>query len=394
MRAIPHPVVVISASSQRGVSPLLHTLVASSFNTVTLIPTPVVSFNVALPSRTMDAIRGNRGEFLVHFPVASPKGSEIASICLKHKELGLWATLKHAGHAVVWNKSIRLHTFHDRPENTTVVPAALHCRQLGQLPVGDHAIITAEVLSVEWPEKTPFNGLIYGQQHFARWEVLTPNEESPKETTRSQTVRSSPQSEPLRSGRSNQAVDLTLGGLVDPALVPSSHVEDMVHRTGSPDAAQHWALLAIQNCGLPYSGRKPAQTDLKMMAKDIVERTAKTSIEEAVRFAIACSQQAPAKRHKFDSTSPFHTQIVLEYASHTVDHRYPGEQNQQVRSEALQYIESLPNNASRLAEVDALVEEVSADHRKFLASTLIGRTRCVANSLSTLLQNCFSAMQA
>ena len=53
MRRVPHPLMVITTTTNKGDSA---GLLVSSFNTVTLRPKPLVSFNIRLPSSTYDAI--------------------------------------------------------------------------------------------------------------------------------------------------------------------------------------------------------------------------------------------------------------------------------------------------------------------------------------------------
>lgn len=67
MRHVPHPVAIITATdlnaleTDRG----FRGMTVSSFNTVTLTPEPVVSFNVRRPSETLNALVSS-GRFLVH----------------------------------------------------------------------------------------------------------------------------------------------------------------------------------------------------------------------------------------------------------------------------------------------------------------------------------------
>ncbi|KAL9596960.1 MAG: hypothetical protein Q9219_005471 [cf. Caloplaca sp. 3 TL-2023] len=58
MRRIPHPVILITA--QNADSPNPSGLLVSSFNTITLSPTPYVSFNLKLPSTTYSEIQGSK----------------------------------------------------------------------------------------------------------------------------------------------------------------------------------------------------------------------------------------------------------------------------------------------------------------------------------------------
>lgn len=61
MRAIPHPVVLVSCNAPTGPAGML----VSSFTTITLNPDPYISFNVRLPSRTYSAL-SSHGTFNVH----------------------------------------------------------------------------------------------------------------------------------------------------------------------------------------------------------------------------------------------------------------------------------------------------------------------------------------
>ncbi|EER45412.1 putative oxidoreductase [Histoplasma capsulatum H143] len=67
MRRVPHPVAIITSTDPR--SPTAQTafrgMTVSSFNTVTLYPETIVSFNVKLPSETFNAIDAS-SRFLVH----------------------------------------------------------------------------------------------------------------------------------------------------------------------------------------------------------------------------------------------------------------------------------------------------------------------------------------
>ncbi|KAI4120224.1 MAG: hypothetical protein LQ347_007130, partial [Umbilicaria vellea] len=61
MRAIPHPLALISCNAPSGSAGML----VSSFNTITLSPDPYISFNIKLPSRTYAAI-SSHGRFHLH----------------------------------------------------------------------------------------------------------------------------------------------------------------------------------------------------------------------------------------------------------------------------------------------------------------------------------------
>lgn len=74
MRRIPHPVAIVTASSSSPPSskPIPRGMTVSSFNTVTLHPSPIITFNVRQPSETLAALQSSR-RFLVH--ILSPTAS-------------------------------------------------------------------------------------------------------------------------------------------------------------------------------------------------------------------------------------------------------------------------------------------------------------------------------
>ncbi|KFA76669.1 hypothetical protein S40288_04410 [Stachybotrys chartarum IBT 40288] len=73
MRLLPHSVVVCTAMHNN--TPRAMTM--SSFTSLTLQPTPLVSFNVASPSRTLDAIAGARA-FNIHVMAGDARGARLA----------------------------------------------------------------------------------------------------------------------------------------------------------------------------------------------------------------------------------------------------------------------------------------------------------------------------
>lgn len=75
MRSVTHSVVVCT-STHHG-EPRAMTM--SSFTSLTLTPTPLVTFNVATPSRTLDAIAWS-GEFNVHILAGDARGMALADI--------------------------------------------------------------------------------------------------------------------------------------------------------------------------------------------------------------------------------------------------------------------------------------------------------------------------
>ncbi|CAH0044446.1 unnamed protein product, partial [Clonostachys solani] len=73
MRLLTHPVVVCTAHD--GTHPRGMTM--SSFTSLTLTPTPLITFNVLAPSRTLDAITES-GEFNIHILAGDRNGAAVA----------------------------------------------------------------------------------------------------------------------------------------------------------------------------------------------------------------------------------------------------------------------------------------------------------------------------
>lgn len=88
MRQVPYPVAIITSTDPAPSKPH-HTepesnptsqfrgMTVSSFNTVTLTPQPVISFNVRRPSETLHALLSS-GRFLVHLLATNPHTAALA----------------------------------------------------------------------------------------------------------------------------------------------------------------------------------------------------------------------------------------------------------------------------------------------------------------------------
>ncbi|KAJ5082724.1 FMN-binding split barrel-like protein [Penicillium argentinense] len=79
MRRVPYPVAIITATDPNGPpdTTSFRGMTVSSFNTVTLSPHPVISFNVRRPSETLNALLAS-GRFLVHLLAPGPATSTLA----------------------------------------------------------------------------------------------------------------------------------------------------------------------------------------------------------------------------------------------------------------------------------------------------------------------------
>ncbi|KAJ9387467.1 hypothetical protein DTO063F5_3031 [Paecilomyces variotii] len=79
MRQVPHPVAIITATDPNSPTPneAYRGMTVSSFNTVTLYPEPVISFNVKRPSETLHALQTS-GHFHVHLLAPSEATAKLA----------------------------------------------------------------------------------------------------------------------------------------------------------------------------------------------------------------------------------------------------------------------------------------------------------------------------
>ncbi|KAJ5086743.1 FMN-binding split barrel-like protein [Penicillium alfredii] len=79
MRRVPYPVAIITATDPAGPpdTTAFRGMTVSSFNTVTLTPHPVISFNVRRPSETLNALLAS-GRFLVHLLAPGPATATLA----------------------------------------------------------------------------------------------------------------------------------------------------------------------------------------------------------------------------------------------------------------------------------------------------------------------------
>ncbi|KAJ5168173.1 uncharacterized protein N7482_003767 [Penicillium canariense] len=79
MRRVPYPVAIITATDPTGPADTtsFRGMTVSSFNTVTLTPHPVISFNVRRPSETLNALLAS-GRFLVHLLAPGPATATLA----------------------------------------------------------------------------------------------------------------------------------------------------------------------------------------------------------------------------------------------------------------------------------------------------------------------------
>ncbi|RKL00695.1 Heat shock protein 90 [Fusarium oxysporum] len=162
MRLLPHSVVVCT-SNQPGDGPRAMTM--SSFTSLTLAPTPLVTFNIATPSRTLDAIRASGG-FNVHVLSGDERGANVAS---------------HFTKGNVGGNAFKGLAYSQEDDEAPVlredgVMFALRCRVLKDAPEGgllrvrDHVIVVGEVVEMVrvGEEEDEEFGLVYADRR-SKW---------------------------------------------------------------------------------------------------------------------------------------------------------------------------------------------------------------------------------
>ncbi|KAK4936313.1 hypothetical protein LTR10_022790 [Elasticomyces elasticus] len=187
MRKVPHPVAVITATdttaSPSGGPKAWRGATVSSLNTVTLVPYPVISFNINKISSTLDAIYAT-GQFNVHFLSSNSYGRTIASKFArgnasspfhdKHGNLERFAPQEEAGQVpMAAGPPIISPKVSNR--RTYMAPIRLHCMLMREkvVGIGDHLVVFGRVVrtfyqpgyfSSDGPGETPV--LVYADGNY------------------------------------------------------------------------------------------------------------------------------------------------------------------------------------------------------------------------------------
>jgi len=172
MRHVPHPVAVITATdisvSPEGGPEGWRGATVSSFNTVTLYPDPVVSFNIRKISSTLDAIKSS-GIFNVHLLSESSEAMEIASKFANgnasspfHDEAGELERFAQLMDPMKTAPSTKLPPILQSRNRAghLVVPLRLQCRYIEDkiVEVGDHVVLFGKVAQI-FHDDTAFHDL-------------------------------------------------------------------------------------------------------------------------------------------------------------------------------------------------------------------------------------------
>ncbi|CAK7271771.1 hypothetical protein SEPCBS57363_004795 [Sporothrix epigloea] len=190
LRHVADSVVVCTAHSQKA-KPAVSTtpgdtlvpvgLTMSSFAPLTLVPTPVITFNIAVPSRTEQVIAKTRN-FMIHILAGDAQGARLADVFRQgnaHPASTLRA-LRQTSSNIVWPGGVPGH--HQDDDQPFLqgkgVLYVLRCRLLdepldGLVPVRDHVVVLGEVLEIIKGDAelttstgTPCFGLLYGDRHY------------------------------------------------------------------------------------------------------------------------------------------------------------------------------------------------------------------------------------
>ncbi|KAH7141318.1 flavin reductase like domain-containing protein [Dactylonectria estremocensis] len=164
MRLLPHSVVVCTAT-QPGPDGGPRAMTMSSFTSLTLSPTPLITFNVATPSRTLDAVRAS-GAFAVHVLAGDAAGASVAA----HFTRG-----NVGGHVLDGLEDIEVEGGDGPPVlRGEGVLFALRCRVLadaaegGLVRVRDHVIVVGEVKAMVPVAGEKGFGLVYADRRYRR----------------------------------------------------------------------------------------------------------------------------------------------------------------------------------------------------------------------------------
>lgn len=215
MRSMPHPVVVVTASnpssSEESSEASFRGMTVSSFNTVTLLPRPYVSFNIRTPSATHSAL-SKSGTFLVHMLSASRSGARIADAFARGTNAQGEAFQQLAARH---DEDNEIQIFAGKGTQGAPLLAGdgimrvLRCRTLPdkEVVVEDHVVLVAEVLGILSPPTSlkrgaddlsrgdspeSERGLLYGSQAYRQWgpDIKPENASAEREVAQEGTAQS------------------------------------------------------------------------------------------------------------------------------------------------------------------------------------------------------------
>ncbi|KAG6308287.1 hypothetical protein E4U45_001632 [Claviceps purpurea] len=161
-RLLTNPVVVCTATHE-GVP---RAMTMSSFTSLTLSPVPLVSFNIATPSRTLEALMASR-EFNIHVLAGDASGAAVADHFTRGNTDGVFDTIEGATYTLG----------EPRPGSAPLIRGqgilrVLRCTLLrdgntdGLVRVGDHVIVVGKVDEMIPVTKVKEFGLAYADRKY------------------------------------------------------------------------------------------------------------------------------------------------------------------------------------------------------------------------------------
>lgn len=187
MRHVTHPVAVITATDTSVDAETPHRgwrgATVSSFNTVTLSPDPIVSFNIKKLSSTFEAIKSS-GFFNVHFLSGR---AQHARIVAARFAAGNAASPFHDAHGeledfAASSEETKVSTGNEPPvlqvnsgDGRLMAPLRLHCCYMQDklVEIGDHVVVFGQVIKLfhhtssfeDGPGRTPILVYVNGAYH-------------------------------------------------------------------------------------------------------------------------------------------------------------------------------------------------------------------------------------
>jgi flavin reductase (DIM6/NTAB) family NADH-FMN oxidoreductase RutF len=151
MRSVPQPVSIITSTDISTGTPVFRGATISSFNTVTINPTTIISLNIKRPSSTFDAVESS-GYFLVHLLRADEINSEVAQAFTKGNSTAPFRTIGKVSQVRLPEVTAHAAKADAGPPliEDCASPGHLLCRYLPQKTVqlGDHVVVFGTVDSV------------------------------------------------------------------------------------------------------------------------------------------------------------------------------------------------------------------------------------------------------
>lgn len=175
MRSVPQAIAIVTSTDISTGIPVFRGATISSFNTVTIEPTAIVSLNIKKPSSTFDAIESS-GYFLVHLLSADQTTSKLAQLFTKGCSTAPFEKLEKLSQVRLPDVRGQAVTPDAGPPLIENYPSPGHllCRYLAEKTVqlGDHVVIfgtvdkvTRKVHSLREPDTTC---LAYANGQFGR----------------------------------------------------------------------------------------------------------------------------------------------------------------------------------------------------------------------------------